>query len=212
MSDQTHWEQVYSTKARDAVSWYQPRPETSLRLIQALELPASAALIDVGAGASGLPDELLALGFTDITLLDLSAAGLELTRQRLGPVAEQLHWLVGDIIQIALPAARFDLWHDRAVLHFLTEPEQQAAYVNQLRQALRPGGHVLLATFAPDGPERCSNLPVRRYDAPALAALLGNGFCLMQQQRERHVTPWGSEQLFQWVLFQDERPTGYQGR
>ncbi|MBI2381662.1 MAG: class I SAM-dependent methyltransferase [Gammaproteobacteria bacterium] len=201
MSDKKHWEQVYQTKAEDAVSWFQPRAEKSLGLIQACGLPKDAPIIDVGGGASVLVDDLLAAGFTELTVLDLSGAALGQTRTRLGQAAGHVRWLEADITTVELPAAQYALWHDRAVFHFLTEADQRAAYVARLRHALQPGGHLILATFAEDGPERCSGLPVCRYSAEALSAELGAEFVLQTELRDEHHTPFGTSQRFLYCHF-----------
>lgn len=193
---QTHWSQVYTRKAPGDVSWYQPRPETSLNLIQQTSLPASSPFIDVGAGASTLVDHLIAAGYTDLTLLDIAAESLAVSRQRLGAAGAGLTWLVGDVTTVTLPTAHYQLWHDRAVFHFLTEPAQQQRYVQQMRQALAPGAHLIIATFAINGPQQCSGLDVMRYDVPSLMAVLGASFQLIASQPETHTTPWGSQQQF----------------
>jgi SAM-dependent methyltransferase len=203
-SAQAHWETVYRTKARDAVSWYRPHLETSLRLIQQVAPDRSSALVDIGAGASTLADDLLALGYHDLTLVDLSDAALQMTRDRLGAQASAIRWIVGDITALEFPEAAFAVWHDRAVFHFLVDDAPRAAYLKQLRHALQPGGHVVLATFGADGPERCSGLPVRRYDLPAMQAALGNGFTPVEGLTEMHDTPSGGRQAFQYGVFRRE--------
>jgi 2-polyprenyl-3-methyl-5-hydroxy-6-metoxy-1,4-benzoquinol methylase len=196
MNTTSHWTQVYQAKSPNEVSWYQERPELSLAFIDRAHIARDAALIDVGAGASTLVDHLIASGYVDITLLDLSEAALNTARARLGAAAARLIWLVGDITSIALSQHRYDLWHDRAVFHFLTDPVQQEQYVAQVRHAVKPGGHVIMATFAPDGPEQCSGLNTSRYDAQSLHKVFGNGFELVNSARETHITPWGGEQKF----------------
>lgn len=201
---QSHWTQVYQTKAAHEVSWYQDHPDVSLAFIDQAHIVRDAAIIDVGAGASTLVDHLVASGYTDITLLDLSEAALNTARTRLGVVAVQLKWLVGDITSIALPQHRYDLWHDRAVFHFLTESVQRELYVAQVRHAVKPGGHVVMATFAPDGPEQCSGLTTARYNAAALHSIFGSGFDLVSSTQETHVTPGGSEQKFVYCYCRKE--------
>ena len=196
MHPKDHWEQVYAAKAADAVSWYQARADCSLRMIRASGLPASASLIEVGGGASTLVDDLLATGYQDITVLDLSAAALAAARARLGARADAVRWLRADITTVELPACAYDLWHDRAVFHFLTAAEDRRAYVRAVRHAVKPGGHVVLATFAEDGPERCSGLPVMRYGAHELHAAFGDAFTLVAHEREAHRTPFGTVQQF----------------
>jgi SAM-dependent methyltransferase len=193
---QDHWERVYTTKPSDGVSWFQAHAEQSLRLIRASGLPSSAQIMDVGGGASTLVDDLLAHGYSALTVLDLSAAALEQVRARLGAQGRRVRWLVGDITQAELPQHAYDLWHDRAVFHFLTEAEQRRAYVAQVLHALRPGGHVVVATFAEDGPAQCSGLPVARYSPDALQAEFGAPFELLEQRREAHRTPTGAVQQF----------------
>ncbi|HSN18130.1 MAG TPA: methyltransferase [Gammaproteobacteria bacterium] len=195
---QHHWEQVYREKAEDAVSWYQAHPQVSLQLIRACTRPGDA-LIDVGGGASRLVDHLLAEGFTDLTVLDIAAAALERARARLGKAAAKVRWLTADIIQWH-PERRYALWHDRAVFHFMTEARDRAAYAARLRESLAPGGHAVIASFALDGPERCSGLPVRRYSPDSLAAEMGVGFRLLESRMEEHLTPMGRSQRFQYSL------------
>lgn len=194
-----HWERVYAEKGEDALSWFEPRAETSLALLDAAGI-APVAVVDVGAGTSRFVDALIARGVPDITLLDLSQTALDRTRARLGPDAAPVRFVAADVTAWA-PDRTYDLWHDRAAFHFLTEPEARAAYVARLREALLPGGHALIATFAADGPERCSGLPVQRTDPDDLAATLGPGFALHDSRRIVHRTPWGSEQRFQASLF-----------
>lgn len=201
MSSKDHWEHVYSSKATDAVSWYQPRAEVSLRLIEAAGLRRGAAIIDVGGGASTLVDDLLAQARYDITVLDLSAAALEAARSRLGASAASVTWRVADVTQAALPDHAYDLWHDRAVFHFLTSPEDRQAYVATVRRALKAGGHLVIATFAEDGPRQCSSLPVMRYSVAELQEQLGQGFSLLSGEREQHATPFGSTQAFTYCHF-----------
>jgi len=196
MDKKQHWEQVYTSRASDSVSWFQKHAGQSLALIHGTGLSQNAAIIDVGGGTSVLVDELVAAGFKDLTVLDLSAAALEVAKQRLGDDAGSIHWLLGDITKVELPQNRFDIWHDRAVFHFLTEPEERQAYVRQLMRAVRPNGHVIIATFAEDGPEKCSGLPVMRYSPEALHAEFGNAFHLVRHIKEVHHTPSGTEQQF----------------
>lgn len=198
MSEKTsHWDQVYASKAADDVSWYQPRAEVSLELIQ--EYGAPGPLIDVGAGASVLADQLLASGRTDLTLLDVSATGLDETRRRLGDDAGTVSFVVADLLTWR-PSRQFTTWHDRAVFHFLTDPVDRHSYVRTVASALAPGGVVVLGTFAEDGPEQCSGLPTARYDADSLAAEFSDGFSVVTTKRELHRTPWGAEQSFTWVV------------
>jgi len=196
MPQKEHWEQVYTTKSTTGVSWFQAHAEQSLRLIQDTGVPRSAAIIDVGGGASTLVDDLLAGGYRALSVLDISAAALKAAQVRLGNTADQVRWLVGDITSIDLPTQAFDVWHDRAVFHFLTTPEQRAAYVRQVLRAVKPGGHVIVSTFAEDGPLQCSGLPVMRYSANGLHAEFGAPFELIRHEQEEHRTPAGGIQKF----------------
>ncbi|WP_306476157.1 class I SAM-dependent methyltransferase [Methyloversatilis sp.] len=198
MNDGTkhHWEDVYARKAPDSVSWFQPHAQHSLDLIARTGLMRDAAIIDVGGGASTLVDDLLARGYHDLTVLDLSAAALDAAQARLGDEARRVSWVEADITEVDLPAQRYDLWHDRAVFHFLTDAAQRQAYVEQVLRAVKPGGHVIVATFAEDGPDRCSGLPVMRYGADALHAEFGAPFELLEHSRETHHTPGGAVQQF----------------
>ena len=196
MPSKDHWERVYSTKPTDAVSWFQAHAEHSVRLIRGTGVARSAALIDVGGGASTLVDDLLADGYGAITVLDLSAAALAAAKTRLGAAAQKVNWLEGDITKIALPPHAFDVWHDRAVFHFLTDKGDRQAYVEAVLHAVKPGGHVIVATFAEDGPLQCSGLPVMRYGPTELHAEFGAPFALVQHEREAHRTPFGTLQSF----------------
>lgn len=195
-----HWEGVYAAKGENQVSWFQETPAISLELIELAGASRSSGIIDVGGGASRLADCLVARGYQDVTVLDLSAAALASARVRMGDRAGQVTWIAADVTDWQ-PARSYDVWHDRAAFHFLTERSDQAAYVARLRRALRPGGHAIIGTFAPDGPERCSGLVVSRYDADSLAATLGNGFELTDTRRHEHVTPSGVTQKFQFSTF-----------
>lgn len=198
---QEHWEQVYGSKAPETVSWFQPEPSPSLAMIDEAGMDAGAAVIDVGAGASTLVDHLLDSGFRDISVLDVSSQALAAAKTRLGERAALVNWLVEDITTWRPTTAAFDLWHDRAVFHFLIDEAHRQAYLRALERALRPGGHVILATFALDGPERCSGLPVRRYSPQTLKAVLGPHFELIDARPETHLTPGGGSQNFVWCLF-----------
>ncbi|HET7649083.1 MAG TPA: class I SAM-dependent methyltransferase [Gammaproteobacteria bacterium] len=198
---QEHWNQVYRTKATDNVSWYQTRPETSLSLIAACGLPADAAVIDVGGGASVLADCLLDAGFTSLAVLDISGVALAHARTRLGDRARGIEWLESDVTAFK-PARHYALWHDRAVFHFLTTADDRRRYLDTLCQCLEPEGHVIIATFATDGPEKCSGLDVRRYDEAMMQREFGTGFRLIETRRETHLTPWQSEQRFIYFRFQ----------
>ncbi|HEX8964273.1 MAG TPA: class I SAM-dependent methyltransferase [Rhodocyclaceae bacterium] len=196
MQRKDHWENVYSTKPTTGVSWFQQHAAQSLRLIEATGLAKSAAIIDVGGGASTLVDDLLAQGYSSLAVLDISAKALEAAQARLGAAAARVNWLVGDITEMELPAQAYDLWHDRAVFHFLTSPEQRAAYVRSVLRAVKPGGHVIVSTFAEDGPLQCSGLPVMRYSADGLHAEFGAPFELLRHEKEAHRTPSGGTQQF----------------
>lgn len=195
-----HWETVYQQKAPTAVSWYSPHLDVSLKLLEQAGLNSASRVIDVGGGASTLVDDLIERGVAEITVLDLSAASLEVAQERLGPRGRRANWLVGDITQIDLPVAAYTHWHDRAVMHFLTEPADVQAYAAQVAHALAPGGYAVIGGFAPDGPERCSGLPVARRSAEDIAAVLGAKFVLVGSHAERHQTPAGVEQSFVYAL------------
>jgi SAM-dependent methyltransferase len=203
VSRQNHWESVYATKGEDEVSWFQEAPEPSLRLIELAGASRSSGIIDIGGGASRLVDYLVSQGYEDLTVLDLSAAALASARSRIGDKADRVTWIAADVTAWE-PSRTYDVWHDRAAFHFLTDPKDQVAYVARLRRALRPGGHAIIGTFAPDGPERCSGLIVSRYDAHSLAATLGSGFELIDTRRHEHATPWGARQKFQFSTFRRE--------
>ncbi|MEJ8855883.1 class I SAM-dependent methyltransferase [Variovorax robiniae] len=196
MNDQSHWDRVYTTRSPQEVSWFQPHAQQSLDLIRRISGDRPSHVIDVGGGASTLVDDLLQLEQFDLSVLDISSAALDVARQRLGASASRVHWLVGDITRATLPAKAFDIWHDRAVFHFLTDPAQREAYVSQVRRAVRPGGHVIVAAFGPDGPLQCSGLPVMRYAPDALHAEFGGAFELLEHMTESHHTPGGAIQQF----------------
>ena len=202
---QTHWDAVYEKKQPSEVSWYEPRPEKSLELIRSAGVRLTDPIIDVGAGASLLVDELLAAGYRDLTVLDVSAAALDRLRHRLGTAAASVT-LVHEDVNAFRPTRRYALWHDRAVFHFLVEREDRERYVEALRQAVGSSGHVLLATFGPAGPERCSGLPTTRYDAASLAAELGAEFQLVGSSLVVHRTPAGAQQQFLYCSFNRSPP------
>jgi len=201
MDRQQHWEDVYSQKPEDSLSWFQPQPKISLELIHAAGLPKTAALIDVGAGVSRLVDCLLAEGFSDVTLLDIAESALQKTRARLGDAANRVHWIAADVTRW-IPDRQYCLWHDRAVFHFLTDETGRAAYRKNLEAALAPGGIAIIASFALEGPERCSSLPVQRYSPDKLAAELGPKFRLIAYRQEVHHTPARKVQQFQYSVFE----------
>lgn len=197
MSNSTeHWESVYERKPVDQVSWFRPHLEQSLGYVDRASLPKSAAFVDVGAGASTFVDDLLARGFPDVTLVDLSSRALDVARRRLGAQASAVKWLVGDLTRLTLPEQAYDFWHDRAVFHFLQDPADRARYVAQVRRALKPGGHLVVATFGPDGPQRCSELDTMRYSEAELHGQFGPGFLKLDARLEHHQTPSGKQQEF----------------
>ena len=196
MDTKTHWDKVYTTKAPDAVSWYRAHLETSLALIERAVDSCSASIIDVGGGESTLVDDLLLRGYNNITVLDVSQSAIGLTKRRLGAAAEQVRWLVADITKIELELGAYDLWHDRAVFHFLTDREQRTAYVRQVARSVEPGGHIIVSTFGPEGPTKCSGLEVTRYDAESLHREFGARFRLIESSKEVHHTPFGTTQQF----------------
>jgi 2-polyprenyl-3-methyl-5-hydroxy-6-metoxy-1,4-benzoquinol methylase len=196
MDTKAHWERVYGAKAPTEVSWFSPHLKTSLALIERIAGERSASIIDVGGGESTLVDDLIASGYRNVTVMDIAHTAIEQTQKRLGSASEWVKWLVGDITQTGLPADSYDVWHDRAVFHFLTEPAQRVAYVRQAAAAVRPGGHVIVATFGPEGPNKCSGLDVVRYDAESLHGEFGPRFRLMESAKELHQTPFGSTQQF----------------
>lgn len=201
MDSKSHWETVYETKGSRQVSWFQPEARLSLELIRRVALDPTAAILDAGGGASTLVDGLLRAGYRAITVLDLSSAALAQARERLGSAAAaSVAWREEDILEARLPESAFDVWHDRAVFHFLTEPASRRRYVEQVRRAVRPGGHVLVATFAHDGPAKCSGLEVARYTPEGLHGEFGEEFRLRDSVREEHTTPWGAPQAFVYCL------------
>jgi 2-polyprenyl-3-methyl-5-hydroxy-6-metoxy-1,4-benzoquinol methylase len=195
-----HWESVYNSKGEREVSWFQESPEPSIELIGLVGAKPDAAIIDIGGGASRLVDALLAHGFENLTVLDLSEAALDKARSRLGSGARNVRWIAADVTSWK-PDAKYDVWHDRAAFHFLTKCEEQQAYVGRLKEALRPGGHAIFGTFALDGPEKCSGLPVARQSPETMVALLGPDFHLVDARRHEHPTPWQLVQKFQFSTF-----------
>jgi cyclopropane fatty-acyl-phospholipid synthase-like methyltransferase len=197
---QAHWQNVYKEKGENQVSWFQERPTISLELIEAAGAKPNSTIIDIGGGASRLVDALIDKGYRDLTVLDLSASAVSIAKMRLGQSAALVKWIVADVTQWE-PPGRYDLWHDRAAFHFLTEVSDRTAYIERLKNALPVGGHAIIGTFALDGPERCSGLPVVRYDAAQLALMLTPLFTLVDMRRHEHKTPWGSLQQFQFGVF-----------
>lgn len=199
---QEHWQSVYRSKAPNEVSWYRPHLEKSIAMIDhAFGGDRTKSILDVGGGASTLVDDLLALGYRGITVLDLSEDALNATRERLGVMPGGVQFACADLLQSDLPAQSFDIWHDRAVFHFLTQPQDRAQYVRQLERLLRPGGHVILATFGLEGPKRCSGLDTMHYDAASLQEQLGSRFHLLESSTELHKTPFGTTQQFLYCHF-----------
>lgn len=196
MDVKTHWEKIYTTKAPDQVSWYRPHLETSLALIKRRVSDRSASIIDVGGGESTLVDDLLAEGFQNITVLDVSQAAIDVNKTRLGERARGVHWIVADITGVELTPKAYDVWHDRAVFHFLTAQEQRTAYVRQVARSVKTGGHVIVSTFGPEGPTKCSGLEIVRYDADSLHDEFGARFRLIESSKEIHQTPFGTAQQF----------------
>lgn len=196
MNDPKHWNDLYAARGPDRVSWHRPHLERSLAFVDAARLAREAAILDVGGGASTFVDDLLERGFTNVTVLDLSETALAAARARLGSRAADARWICADVTRAALPASAFDFWHDRAVFHFLNDSESRARYVDAVRRALKPGGHVVVATFGPHGPEKCSGLDVLRYTPEEIHGEFGPGFAKILSAIEMHETPWGSEQEF----------------
>lgn len=201
MERKEHWEQVYSGKPTDRLGWFKPHLQTSVDWIRSLELSTDAAIIDIGVGASTLVDDLLQQGYESVTVLDISNSALSLLRERLGDDAKRVNWLEADITATELPTGYFDLWHDRAVFHFLADDDQKQRYQQNLVNSLKPGGHIIIGTFAPEAPPKCSGLPVQRYDHELLARTLGDDFELLRHHKEMHVTPGGVEQMYLYCDF-----------
>jgi SAM-dependent methyltransferase len=191
-----HWESVYGKKRPDEVSWYRPHLERSLHFIEQARLPKDAAILDVGGGAATLVDDLISRGYSNVSVMDVSAKALEVARARLGAKGDAVHWLVADITRTELPKHSIDFWHDRAVFHFLRDEEDRRRYVALVRHAVKPGGHVLVATFGPEGPQKCSGLDVMRYSDDALHAEFGDEFRKVESTTEVHHTPSGGQQQF----------------
>lgn len=202
-SREAHWQGVYTTKGEHDVSWFEESPTVSLDLIRATGTGVGASVIDIGGGASRLVDSLLDLGYEAVTVLDLSAQALDTAKARLGSRAARVQWVVADVTTWQ-PSQSYDVWHDRAAFHFLTDPKDRAAYAERVRQAVRPGGHVIIGTFALDGPERCSGLPIVRHDAASIGEVLGRPFELVESRRHDHLTPMGTVQRFQFSRFRRE--------
>lgn len=196
MNTQSYWNSIYSAKAPSQMSWFRPHLDTSLALIEQIAGDRNTPIIDVGGGESTLVDDLTAAGYQDLTVLDISATAIDHTRQRLGHASRNIAWVCGDILDAGLPEARYSVWHDRAVFHFLTKHTHRVAYVQQVVSAVKKGGHVIVGTFGPEGPKKCSGLDVMRYDADSLHAEFGNRFRLLESAQELHRTPFGNIQQF----------------
>ena len=201
MPSKNHWETVYESKARTEVSWFQEHAHLSLKLIENAKTPHAASIIDIGGGASTLVDDLQHKGYRNITVLDISGAALAAVKARLGSRADSVHWLEANVLDASFEDGTFDVWHDRAVFHFLTAPEDRQAYVNKALHAVKPGGLVIVATFAEDGPTKCSGLPVMRYCVSELHAEFGKPFALLHHEKESHLTPAGKTQQFVYCVY-----------
>jgi SAM-dependent methyltransferase len=194
--DQKYWDAVYARKAADRVSWYRPHLDESLRFLSATNIGATAAIIDVGGGASTFVDDLLDRGYLNVTILDLSASALEAAKQRLANRASAVHWVCADVTRTELPENAYAFWHDRAVFHFLVDSAARNRYVDTVRRSVKPGGHIVVATFGPHGPDKCSGLDVLRFTPEALHAEFGDDFAKISDSTEIHKTPWGTDQEF----------------
>jgi 2-polyprenyl-3-methyl-5-hydroxy-6-metoxy-1,4-benzoquinol methylase len=202
MDTKAHWEKVYKAKVPEAVSWYRPHLETSIALIKRAGAEPGSTIIDVGAGESTLADDLLSLGYENITALDISQIAVDVCKKRLGATASRIRWLVADVTASDLRLGAYDVWHDRAVFHFLTTVEQRIAYVRNVARSVRKGGHVIVSTFGPEGPLRCSGLDVVRYNAESLHHEFGKNFRLVESSEEFHQTPFGTTQQFLYCYCQ----------
>lgn len=200
VAQRDYWQNVYLTRPSDGVGWYEPEPVVSRRLVAEAVRRGAQSVIDVGGGASSLVDHLLDLDVPRIAVLDVAGAGMDVSRRRLGARAGRVEWIVGDVTSVS-DVGQFDVWHDRALFHFLIEPEERAAYVRLAQRTLGPGGTLVIATFAPDGPERCSGLPVCRYGGDDLAEALGPAFRLGATERYTHTTPGGVDQRYVYATF-----------
>ena len=196
MDNKIHWEHVYQTKSPTQVSWYQEHSIQSLQFIANTGIDKAGQIIDVGGGPTVLVGDLLENGYQHITVLDISTAALEAAQRRLGPRAQEVTWLEADILKVELSHYHYDLWHDRAVFHFLTLAEDRRRYVNAVKNSVKPGGHIIVATFASDGPDHCSGLPVARYEPESMHQEFGDGFQLLNSAHETHPTPFGTQQKF----------------
>ena len=207
MSKTEHWNRVYATRPSDRVGWFKPHLTTSLAWIKQLELDPCDAIIDVGGGASTLVDDLLAAGHRNVSVLDISERAIEVSRERLGSAADQVKWVIGDVTEAGIPDGSYGLWHDRAVFHFLTRPEERESYREKIFESLRPGGFIVIGVFSPQAPPQCSGLPVQRYSAKNLADFFGKGMKLEKHVYEDHETPSGVRQNYVYCLFRRVRLT-----
>jgi 2-polyprenyl-3-methyl-5-hydroxy-6-metoxy-1,4-benzoquinol methylase len=196
MDARSHWEQIHATKDPEQVSWFRPHLERSLELIERAAPDRGASIVDVGAGQSTLLDDLLRAGYEGITVLEISQTALDALKAHVGQVGATVEWICGDVTETVLPEGSFDLWHDRAVFHFLTEVGHRRAYIETVKRALKPGGSLIVSTFGPSGPERCSGLATVRYDASSLGSEFGDRFRLVESSLDLHETPSGAVQQF----------------
>ncbi|HEX3471038.1 MAG TPA: class I SAM-dependent methyltransferase [Silvibacterium sp.] len=196
-----HWDRVYGVRSPEQVSWFRPHLETSIALIERAGTDRDTAIIDVGGGTSTLVDDLLGRGYTNVTVLDISQSAIEIAKKRLGEASRLIRWMRADVAQALLPAQTYDVWHDRAVFHFLTQPEQRLSYVSTVASSVRPGGHIIVSTFGPEGPTRCSGLDVVRYGPDSLRAEFGHRFRLLESSTKSHQTPFGTTQQFLYCCF-----------
>ncbi len=201
MQSKEHWERVYTTKATDAVSWFQESATQSIDFINKSKVPLSASIIDIGGGASILIDNLVAKSYSNLSVLDLSGAALLASQNRLKEASKNIKWIEGNILDVDFERHSFDLWHDRAVFHFLTNAEDRKKYIDLLSKAVKPNGHIIIATFAEDGPLQCSGLPVMRYSVEELHSELGQEFTLIESKKELHHTPFNTVQSFIYCYF-----------
>jgi SAM-dependent methyltransferase len=196
MESKAHWENVYQTKAPDKVSWYAPHLDTSVKLIQRAAPQLNARIIDVGGGESTLVDDLVRAGYNQVSVLDISSTAIAFARRRIGELHDRVAWYCADITAATLPESYFDVWHDRAVFHFLTTDQARAAYLRNMAHSVKHGGHVIISTFGPEGPDQCSGLDVVKYDADSLHGAFGKSFQLIESSTELHHTPFGTTQQF----------------
>ena len=201
MNLKNHWENVYSTRPPDSVSWFQRHAKRSLDIITRLGIDKSAVFVDIGGGASTLVDDLIELGYSNLLVIDISSTALDVAKNRLGPLSGQVRWMEADVTELLLPEHSIDVWHDRAVFHFLTSESDRISYVGAVIKTLKPGGYLIIATFAEDGPEKCSGLPVQRYSASQLHSELGDSFESLGHESEWHKTPTGVSQSFLYCYF-----------